>query len=87
MSTESMAEYTIAQGRATSFYKRYERKEDLQHQTHFCPGCGHGTVHKMIANLDMVIAEHRRDRVAREANERFFASGAKIRDVYGKLTD
>ena len=49
MSTESVAEYEVAQGRATSFYKRYERKEDLQHQTHFCPGCGHGTVHKMIA--------------------------------------
>ncbi len=49
MSTESTAEYAIAQGRARSFYERYERKEDLQHQTHFCPGCGHGTVHKMIA--------------------------------------
>jgi 2-oxoisovalerate ferredoxin oxidoreductase beta subunit len=49
MSTESAAEYAIAQGRARCFYERYERKEDLQHQTHFCPGCGHGTVHKMIA--------------------------------------
>jgi len=49
MSTESVAEYEVAQGRARSFYDRYERKEDLQHQTHFCPGCGHGTVHKMIA--------------------------------------
>jgi 2-oxoisovalerate ferredoxin oxidoreductase beta subunit len=49
MSTESAAEYEVAQGKASSFYKRYERKEDLQHQTHFCPGCGHGTVHKMIA--------------------------------------
>jgi len=35
--------------------------------------------------LDAVIAEDERDRVAREANERFFESGAKIRDVYGKL--
>ncbi len=49
MSTESVAEYAVVQGRAKSFYERYERKEDLQHQTHFCPGCGHGTVHKMIA--------------------------------------
>ncbi len=49
MSTESAAEYTIAQGRARSFYERYDRKEDFQHQTHFCPGCGHGTVHKMVA--------------------------------------
>ena len=27
----------------------YERKEELQHQTHYCPGCGHGIVHKMLA--------------------------------------
>ena len=49
MSTETAAEYAVAQGRAKSFYERYERKEELQHQTHFCPGCGHGTVHKMVA--------------------------------------
>jgi 2-oxoisovalerate ferredoxin oxidoreductase beta subunit len=49
MPTESAAEYEVAQCRARSFYERYERKEDLQHQTHFCPGCGHGTVHKMVA--------------------------------------
>ena len=49
MPTEMAAEYVVAQGRARSLYERYERKEDLQHQTHFCPGCGHGVVHKMIA--------------------------------------
>src|SRR5579863_4363618 len=49
MSTEPAAEYEIARGRPRSFYERFERKEELQHQTHFCPGCGHGTVHKMIA--------------------------------------
>ena len=49
MPTETAAEYVVAQARARSFYERYERKEDLQHQTHFCPGCGHGVVHKMIA--------------------------------------
>jgi hypothetical protein len=36
--------------------------------------------------LDMVIAEHQRDRLTREANERFVKSGIDIRDVYGKLT-
>jgi 2-oxoisovalerate ferredoxin oxidoreductase beta subunit len=44
-----MTEYEVAQGRATSFYQRYDRKEDLQHSTHYCPGCGHGQVHKMLA--------------------------------------
>ena len=28
---------------------RYERKDELQHQTHYCPGCGHGIIHKMLA--------------------------------------
>lgn len=35
--------------------------------------------------LDEVIAEHERNRLAREANERFVRSGIEIRDVYGKL--
>jgi 2-oxoisovalerate ferredoxin oxidoreductase beta subunit len=49
MSSEVVQDYTVIQGRAKSFYKQYERKPELQHQTHFCPGCGHGIVHKMLA--------------------------------------
>src|SRR5208283_1585036 len=49
MSSEPVAEYTVSHGRAKAFYERYERKEEMQHQTHFCPGCGHGQVHKMLA--------------------------------------
>ncbi len=49
MSSEAIQDYAVAHGRAKAFYERYERKEELQHQTHFCPGCGHGTVHKMLA--------------------------------------
>jgi 2-oxoisovalerate ferredoxin oxidoreductase beta subunit len=49
MSNEMNSGYTVAHGRARSFYPRFERKEELQHQTHFCPGCGHGIVHKMLA--------------------------------------
>ena len=37
--------------------------------------------------LDAVIAEHERNRLTREANERFLKSGIKIRDVYGKLAE
>jgi 2-oxoisovalerate ferredoxin oxidoreductase beta subunit len=60
MSSEPVPEYTVAQGRAQSFYQRYDRKEDLQHQTHFCPGCGHGTVHKMIAQaIDLLGVQNR----------------------------
>ncbi|MGA2507381.1 MAG: 2-oxoacid:acceptor oxidoreductase family protein [Chitinispirillaceae bacterium] len=32
-----------------SFYPVFERKEALQKTTTYCPGCGHGIVHKMIA--------------------------------------
>ncbi len=45
----SETEYEIAAARPRSFFERFERKEEMQHATHFCPGCGHGTVHKMLA--------------------------------------
>jgi 2-oxoisovalerate ferredoxin oxidoreductase beta subunit len=48
MSSELM-DYEIAYERPRSFFERFTRKEELQHTTHFCPGCGHGTVHKMVA--------------------------------------
>jgi 2-oxoisovalerate ferredoxin oxidoreductase beta subunit len=49
MSSETVSEYTVARAKAKSFYERYERKAELQHQTHFCPGCGHGIAHKLLA--------------------------------------
>jgi 2-oxoisovalerate ferredoxin oxidoreductase beta subunit len=49
MSSEMIAEYEVSHGKAKAFYERYERKDELQHQTHFCPGCGHGQTHKMLA--------------------------------------
>ncbi len=49
MSSELVQDYTVVQERAKSFYKNFDRKPELQHQTHFCPGCGHGVVHKMLA--------------------------------------
>src|SRR5579872_4299091 len=44
-----MSDFEIVQQRAKSFYETFERKAELQHQTHYCPGCGHGIVHKLIA--------------------------------------
>lgn len=35
--------------------------------------------------LDLAIMEHRRNRLALEASERFVKSGIDIKDVYGKL--
>ncbi len=35
--------------------------------------------------LDLVLSEHRRNRLAAEANERFATSGIVVKDVYGKL--
>ena len=44
--TTRIAITTRSQG---CFYDTFERKAELQHQTHYCPGCGHGIVHKLIA--------------------------------------
>jgi 2-oxoisovalerate ferredoxin oxidoreductase beta subunit len=49
MSDHPDPEYLVAQSKANAFYGSYERKQQLQHQTHYCPGCGHGIVHKMLA--------------------------------------
>lgn len=43
-----MSEYEVIHEKSTSFYEKYERKGELQHQTHYCPGCGHGVAHKLI---------------------------------------
>jgi 2-oxoisovalerate ferredoxin oxidoreductase beta subunit len=43
-----MADYTVIHGKPASFYDVYERKAELQHQTHYCPGCGHGIIHKLL---------------------------------------
>jgi len=43
------AGYEVSHSKSPVFYSLYERKSDLQHQTHYCPGCGHGVVHKLIA--------------------------------------
>ena len=44
-----MSDYQVVQAKSPVFYDRYERKSELQHQTHYCPGCGHGIAHKLIA--------------------------------------
>jgi len=49
MSNGTEAEYEVAHGRPKAFYENFDRKGELQHQTHYCPGCGHGIVHKMLA--------------------------------------
>jgi 2-oxoisovalerate ferredoxin oxidoreductase beta subunit len=41
--------YDVIHEKSPAFYDKYERKGELQHQTHYCPGCGHGVVHKLIA--------------------------------------
>ncbi len=41
--------YEIVHSKSQVFYPEYEHKTDLKHQTHYCPGCGHGVAHKLIA--------------------------------------
>jgi 2-oxoisovalerate ferredoxin oxidoreductase beta subunit len=44
-----MSSLAVTHERPSCFYERFERKAELQHQTHYCPGCGHGIVHKLLA--------------------------------------
>ncbi|HXZ27686.1 MAG TPA: 2-oxoacid:acceptor oxidoreductase family protein [Terriglobales bacterium] len=44
-----MPDYEVVQSKSPVFYDRYQRKAELQQQTHYCPGCGHGVAHKLIA--------------------------------------
>src|SRR5215467_5417684 len=44
-----MSSYAVTHEKAECLYDLYERKSELQHQTHYCPGCGHGIVHKLLA--------------------------------------
>ncbi|MBI5087017.1 MAG: 2-oxoacid:acceptor oxidoreductase family protein [Acidobacteria bacterium] len=44
-----MPELKVIHEKAECFYDVYERKGELSHQTHYCPGCGHGVMHKLLA--------------------------------------
>ena len=49
---------------------------------------GAGTETETIEQaLNLVISEHRRDRLTAEANEQFLSSGIDIKDVYGTLDE
>jgi len=41
--------YELVHSRSSVFFDLFERKSELKNQTHYCPGCGHGIVHKLIA--------------------------------------
>ncbi|MCS7026640.1 MAG: 2-oxoacid:acceptor oxidoreductase family protein [Bryobacteraceae bacterium] len=43
--------YVLAQARSQCFYPRFERKPESPESTHYCPGCGHGILHKLIARV------------------------------------
>lgn len=48
-------------GKAKSFYDVYQRKPGANKDvTHYCPGCGHGILHKLIAEAmdDFELKEH-----------------------------
>ena len=47
-------------GKAHSFHEVFERKGPGEHTTHYCPGCGHGTIQKLIAaTIDELGIHHR----------------------------
>jgi 2-oxoisovalerate ferredoxin oxidoreductase beta subunit len=44
-----VSEYEVVHEKSPAFYDKFERKAEIQQQTHYCPGCGHGVAHKLIA--------------------------------------
>jgi 2-oxoisovalerate ferredoxin oxidoreductase beta subunit len=44
-----MPERQVTHQKAECLYESYERKGELTHQTHYCPGCGHGIALKLLA--------------------------------------
>ncbi|MBV9610598.1 MAG: 2-oxoacid:acceptor oxidoreductase family protein [Acidobacteria bacterium] len=42
-------EYEVVHSKSPVFYDTFDRKSELKGQTHYCPGCGHGVAHKLIA--------------------------------------
>lgn len=44
-----MTEYEVVHEKSPLFYDKYDRKAEMQQQTHYCPGCGHGVAHKLMA--------------------------------------
>jgi 2-oxoisovalerate ferredoxin oxidoreductase beta subunit len=41
--------WEIKHSKPKTFYPRFERKGGDTETTHYCPGCGHGVLHKLIA--------------------------------------
>ena len=44
-----MPDFQVLHEKSELFYELFERKSDLKQQTHYCPGCGHGIAHKLVA--------------------------------------
>jgi len=36
-------------GKPSGFFDTFDRRPGITHSTHYCPGCGHGVLHKLIA--------------------------------------
>ena len=52
--------YLKAYQRPKSLYGQFDRKPGDQHTTHYCPGCGHGNLHKYVAEaIDEIGAQDR----------------------------
>lgn len=39
----------VKNGKPSAFYSTFDRKGQGEKNTHYCPGCGHGIAHKLIA--------------------------------------
>jgi len=46
-----MPDYRVTHSRPHAFYQIFDRKPDNREDTHYCPGCGHGITHKLLARV------------------------------------
>jgi 2-oxoisovalerate ferredoxin oxidoreductase beta subunit len=44
-----MSDFAVVHERPECFYDNFDRKAEDQKSTHYCPGCGHGITHKLLA--------------------------------------
>lgn len=45
-----MKEFTVLKDRSSGFFTEFDKRPaSLRHNMHYCPGCGHGVLHKLVA--------------------------------------
>ena len=68
--------------KSPAFFDTFTRKPSMQKTTHYCPGCGHGTLNK-------IMADHTGQDLSQLSSdtERDFFMGSEAAKEYGIIDD